>query len=112
MASKTLSPHNEQERVCEIADEYKRRGYTVIIEPSEVQLPDFLRGYSPDIIAQGPSESVVVEIKSPDKTRPADYWSELAKTVRQHPGWRFEWIIDNRNAREPEPQSISKAEID
>jgi uncharacterized protein YutE (UPF0331/DUF86 family) len=83
----------EHKRLRDVAEDYRQRGYRVTVEPSGIQLPDFLRAYRLDMIAESPDESVVIEIRSrgtaPEKTD----WAELAKTVQQHPGWRLELIV-------------------
>jgi Holliday junction resolvase len=35
-------------RVRELGEEYRDKGYEVIVEPASDQLPDFLAGYRPD----------------------------------------------------------------
>lgn len=97
-------------RVYEVAEEYKQRGYKVIIEPSPKQLPEFLTTFRPDLIAENPSESVVIELKSFDKARPEEYWSKLATTIQQHPGWRFELIV-NDMAKRQRPETITRDKI-
>ena len=56
------SGHGAQ-KVREVAAEYEAQGYKVLVEPSPAKLPEFLEGFHPDLIAQGPNESVVVEVK-------------------------------------------------
>jgi hypothetical protein len=89
--STRLSPYQQQMNV--IAEKYKQRGYKVTIEPAAERLPDFLREFRPDLIAEGPDESVVVEIKARGKVRRLDDWARLASTVQQHPGWRLELVV-------------------
>jgi hypothetical protein len=98
------------ERVCEIAEDYKKRGYNVTIAPHSKSLPAFLNKFSPDIVAVSPNESVVIEIKSFRKSRSTDYWRELASAIQKHPGWRFELVIDNTTRREP-PENIAPEKI-
>lgn len=42
----------EQQRARAVAEDYRRRGYDVVEEPSPESLPDFLAGYQPDLIAR------------------------------------------------------------
>ena len=107
MSGNPVLSHNQI--VDEIADKYEKQGYRVIIEPK--QLPDFLKGYRPDLLAEGQSESVVVEVKVGREVRRADYWSSLAATVGQQPGWRFELVVANPQ-QSPEKESISIEEIE
>jgi hypothetical protein len=57
--------------------------------PSGSDLPEFLAGYQPDIIARGPNESVVVEVKVGTQTSVAERFREIAERVNRQPGWRF-----------------------
>ena len=54
----------ERQRAAAIADEYRRKGYEVVAEPLPEQLPDFLSGFHPDILARKGDETTIVEIKS------------------------------------------------
>jgi hypothetical protein len=98
------------ERVYKVAEEYKQRGYKVIIEPSPKQLPEFLTTFRPDLIAESSNESVIIELKSSSKARPEDYWSKLANTIQQHPGWRFELIVNDTEKRN-RPETITPDKI-
>jgi hypothetical protein len=66
-----------------------------------------LSKFRPDIVAESPSESIVVEVKSSNKVRGADYWRELSSAVKQHPGWRLELVL-NDAARNETPDSIDE----
>lgn len=85
--------------VYDIAEEYKQRGYRVTIEPTPKELPQFLSRFKPDVVAVGPDESVVIEVKSSNKLRGLNYWQELTEAIQQHPGWRFELVVDNATKR-------------
>ena len=54
----------EERRVQEIAREYRDKGYEVVIRPGRSQLPDFLADYSPDVLACGENENLIVEVGS------------------------------------------------
>lgn len=97
----------EESRLNDIAEEYKQRGYTVTVSPTPKRLPKFLTKFMPDIVAQGPNESVVIEVKSPARIRGMDYWKELSSVVRQHPGWRLELVINESPVQRP-LETISK----
>lgn len=75
--------------VARVAEDYRRRGYDVSVMPSGSDLPEFLAGYQPDIIARGPNESVVVEVKVGTQTSVAERFREIAERVNRQPGWRF-----------------------
>ena len=42
----------ERERLLEVAEEYRQKGYEVLLSPQPEALPDFLRGYRPDLIVR------------------------------------------------------------
>ena len=106
----TEMPLSHNQRVHEIAAENKRRGYTVWVGPTAKRRPEFLKPFEPDIIAEGPGESVVIEIntRNPDRV---DYWRQLAETIRLHSGWRFELILEPAPGPVP-PTSLDKAAVD
>jgi Holliday junction resolvase len=54
----------ERQRARMLAEEYRRKGYEVVEEPSQEQLPDFLFGYHPDLLIRKGDEAIVVEVKS------------------------------------------------
>jgi hypothetical protein len=79
-------------RVEQIAQEYKDKGYEVLIEPEGLQLPGSLAGFRPDLVARRNDEVVVVEVKS--RAFLSDpRLQELAEAVRRQPGWRFELVL-------------------
>lgn len=80
---------------------FKRKGYAVCIEPRGAQLPGFLRetGYMPDLIAESPDESVVIEVTSKDSVERLRELSSVSETIERERGWQF--ILVMTNAREP-----------
>jgi hypothetical protein len=82
-------------RLREVAEEYRGRGYEVLVEPKPKQLPRALARFHPDLVARKGDEVVVVEVKSRSELRQDPRLGELASAVRAHPGWRFELIIAN-----------------
>jgi hypothetical protein len=107
-ARRIRSAHSR--RVRDIAEEYRLRGYRVSIEPGPEALPDFLRPYRPEIVAEGEDESVVVEIRSPGTAREPDSLTELARTIQEHPGWRLDLVLVAGVAR-PVPEPIDRKAI-
>jgi uncharacterized protein YutE (UPF0331/DUF86 family) len=85
----------EKQRIEEIAQEYQNKGYKVTVRPGSDELPDFLQGYEPDILAQGPAEAVIVEVKSRLSLAQSQYLRDLARRIEQNPGWRFEIAVIN-----------------
>ena len=89
MMPKTL----ESQIIAKVADDYRRRGYQVEVEPKEPALPKFLDGYRPDLIARNSTESVVVEVKVGTRTSVAERLREVAERVNREPGWRFSLVF-------------------
>lgn len=83
----------ERHKIQEIADAYRSRGYEVLIEPTATDLPPFLADFQPDIIAHGPEDSVVIEVKVGTRTAASERYRELAETIRQQSGWRFSLVV-------------------
>ncbi len=87
----------EREKVLQLAEEYRNEGYEVFFHPSPDDLPDFLKGYRPDLLLKKGNESVIVEVKSRFSLNSSStqYLRYLAQVVEEHPGWRFELVMTN-----------------
>ena len=86
----------------------------MFVEPSPEQLPDFLVGFRPDLVARGPNESVVVEVKVGIQTAASERFRELAETIQRQPGRRFSLVvIDPRSdaVAPPTQQLLDRQEI-
>ncbi len=81
-----------QQRVQELAQEYRSKGYEVITEPSPEQLPDFLCEYQPDLLVRKGSESIVVEVKTRSSLAENPRLRDLARVLQATPGWKFELV--------------------
>ncbi len=82
----------EARAIAAIAAEYEVRGYVVIQRPSGSDLPPFLAGYSPDLIARNADESVVIEVRTAQRGSVSDKLSEIARDIALLPGWRLEVV--------------------
>ncbi|MGL5793740.1 MAG: HEPN domain-containing protein [Waterburya sp.] len=87
----------ERERLLKLAEEYRNKGYEILLHPSSEDLPDFLKNYNPDMIVRRQDETVVVEVKSRSSlnSSSAQYLKNLAQAMEQRPGWRFELVMTN-----------------
>lgn len=95
----------EERLVLQVAEEYRERGYEVVLQPKPSSLPEFLGGYRPDLLARRGGESVVVEVKAGSvPPRQRDRFRDLARAVDGQPGWRFELVIRNLPPV-PEPEA-------
>ena len=90
-------------KLQEITAEYTARGYEVIVEPGPDKLPEFLAGFRPDLVARGPNESVVIEVKVGIKTAASERFRELAETIQRQPGWRFSLVVIDPGSDEVAP---------
>lgn len=94
----------EREVITKVAEDYRRRGYDVDIEPKGSNLPKFLDGFQPDLIARRSDESVVVEVKVGTRTSVAERLRDIAERVNKQPGWRFSLVFVNPD----QPDQISE----
>lgn len=93
--TEALTSAVETRTLEQVAKEYRRKGYDVVVQPKPTQLPRTFARLAPDILARRGDEVVVVEVKSKESLRKAPLASELAKAVQAQPGWRFELVIAN-----------------
>jgi REase_AHJR-like protein len=93
-----MTPSNvkesERDRLERIAADYQTQGYDVTVKPRADDLPDFLAGFAPDLIAAGKEGTIVVEVKARGELTGAPSSAGLEAALRNRPGWRFELIID------------------
>jgi hypothetical protein len=89
-----------------VAEDYRQRGYEVDVVPRAPRLPEFLGAFQPDLIARGPTESVVVEVKVGTRTSVAERFREVAERVSRQPGWRFSLVFVNPD----QPDELSEAQ--
>lgn len=95
MSEKTRRSSPEERLVLQVAEEYRQEGYEVLLQPAPSSLPDFLRGYQPDLLARRDDESVIVEVKFGLATSQRDRFRDLARAVNGQPRWRFELVVRN-----------------
>ena len=90
----------EYRKTRQLGRHFEKKGYTVRIEPRGTQLPKFLRetGYMPDLIAENPDESIVVEVTSKDSAARLREISDVSELIERQQGWQF--VLVMTNARE------------
>ena len=84
---------NEETELEKVAAQYREGGYEVILHPGRADLPEFLRGFQPDLIARAGGESVVVEVKAKDDLSADHQLGYLSSLVNSQPGWRFDLVL-------------------
>lgn len=82
----------EKRKLRSIARQYERDGYRVTVPEPGGHLPAFLRGFTPDLIAESELDHVVIELKRSDAVPGSNELRELAERVSGEPGWRFELV--------------------
>lgn len=82
-----------QARVRSLAEDYRAQGYEVIVAPLHEQIPDFLVGFRPDLIAHRGDEHIVVEVKPRQALSGNTRVREMARLVQSQPGWNFEFVV-------------------
>ena len=85
----------EQRKVKEIAEEYTRSGYEVLLEPTGEQLPKELQGHTPDLVAKKGEEYIFVEVKTRSELETEDELIEMSKKVEGKDNWHLELIVIN-----------------
>jgi REase_AHJR-like len=93
----------EQQRLREIAREYRARGYEVLLEPTPDQLPAFLRSFRIDMLARNAEENVIVEVRTHESLTDAPELDVIAQALDAHTSWRFELVVTNPKDRATMP---------
>src|SRR5581483_8754955 len=82
----------EFEVLQRVADEYRRMGYSVIVQPELHHLPPFLHGIAVGAIAEKEDEHVVIAVKSSAELHKSDSLVVIANALKAQPGWRVDLI--------------------
>jgi uncharacterized protein YutE (UPF0331/DUF86 family) len=82
-------------RIRDVARRYRNRGYKVIVDPHTEDLPPFLHGFKPDIVAQKDDDRVIIEVKTQPKLHGSNEIVSLAERVATEEAWRFELVVTN-----------------
>ena len=82
-------PISTQQRIERIAEEYRSKGYDVLIEPSGPDLPPFLGDQRPDLIARRGDERLVIKLKSSSSEAEPGRLRNLAERISNESGWKF-----------------------
>jgi Holliday junction resolvase len=94
MSSNYPSDAMQQETPERVAQRYRDEGYQVVVRPFGEQIPPFIAGFQPDLIAIRGNEGVIVEIKINRMDLSSDHQiSRLAEIVNARPGWRLDLVV-------------------
>lgn len=84
-----------QQRLDELAAEYRMKGYDVTLHPTGSDLPEAVRAFEPDLVATSSGDNVVIEVKA-SSSLDADRMQRLAEAIEATPGWRLEVVFVNQ----------------
>lgn len=82
-----------QIQLHDLAAEYERQGYRVLLHPERAALPDFLAEFVPPIVAFGAEQNVVADVQSREDLIGNAEFLALVAAVDATPGWRFDLSI-------------------
>ena len=84
---------SDKRRLTRLANEYRNEGYRVVVHPSPEDLPEFLRGFLPALVAFSNDENVVLEMRTREQlSDPLNSLVDLASAVEQQPNWRLDLV--------------------
>ncbi|MCW3094464.1 MAG: hypothetical protein JWL77_82 [Chthonomonadaceae bacterium] len=93
--TQSLAEILEHRRIRTVAQDYRDRGYDVIVQPGETDLPTFLSGFQVDLYAQNSEDHVIVEVKTRTSLAKSKDLSRLAEVIQDRSGWRLELVVTN-----------------
>lgn len=85
--------NTEYNKIKQVAKDYEKNGYKVIIEPRDRDIPNFIKDYYPDLIATSEKDNVIVEVKSRADLSTIEILKDIAEIVNRIENWRFELIV-------------------
>lgn len=103
---KNIAQQRELTKAKEIANEYKKKGFRVVLEPKSSDLPKELRSlnFRPDIVATSGEANLIIEVKTFESIKNRTL-IELAKKVKAIDGWAFELIYTNPKSKYEVPEA-------
>lgn len=115
MSVVSVPAHDAQvKRLYEVAQEYRAKGYRVLVGPSQRELPDFLRGFEPDLVVTSDQDNAAVTIKTRGALIGSTALSRMAAAIEQRPGWRCELVLVpsdvDREQRLPESADVTRVD--
>src|SRR4051794_33909561 len=100
MTLQGTTQENQRLHVREVAREYRKRGYEVLVGPSLDQLPTFLAPFRIDLLARNGEENVVIEVRTRASLTDTPELDAIAQILQDRPSWRFELVVRNPRDRE------------
>ncbi|MEA3212613.1 MAG: hypothetical protein QOE70_5670 [Chthoniobacter sp.] len=81
------------EKLREVAENYRDQGYEVVLAPPASSIPNFDKALLPDLLATKDGNHIVVEIKGRSALRHSDTVRRMADALAGNPDWRFELVV-------------------
>lgn len=83
-----------EKAIDEVADNYAKRGYTVITRPTSDDLPPFAKSFHVQVVGRMRDIGVLVVIKRNREEFAADpEMDRYAEITSGQPGWRFDFVL-------------------
>ena len=79
----------ESSAIRSTAEDLRKQGYAVTVEPASSVIPFDLKQYRPDILASRGDENLIIDIKARGSRRSIERYKEIAEIVGSHKNWRF-----------------------
>ena len=100
-------------RLYAVAQEYRAKQYRVVVGPSQRELPEFLRGFEPDLLVSSDDDRAVVEVKQRRSLIGDEQFARIAQAVERQPGWRLELVLvpTEVETEDPLPDSADVARV-
>ncbi len=83
---------NERSALDAFEPLWRKKGYTLVREPTQEELPGFLKGFHPDAIAVGVNPSLVIEVVGGQGTAAEEEIRRLRAAFEGRDDWRLEVI--------------------
>lgn len=81
------------EKVRDLAEQYRQKGYEVVLESLPEVIPGFDQNLRPDLLAKKDRDQIVIEVKSRSALRNSDTVRRMADALAKTPEWRFELVV-------------------
>jgi len=87
--------YRENRKIKKLVNEYRQKGYKVIVSPKKNLLPLSLNDYEPDLLLKKDKENIVIEVKTSESLRKSAYLKDLAEKLNSLENWKFELVLTN-----------------
>ena len=100
----------ELEVANRIASAYRKKGYRVLVQPPQSELPAFLHGFELDLVAMSHTDNVVIEVKIGRQLPSNRRLPEIASAIADQKGWRLE-LVSRKRALGARPEVDATASL-